>query len=442
MKEKNYTKEEIDKILEKNKLLEEQNKYLKKLVDSKRFKFAEKIATKYNLIFPKNTLRRKIFNNIVRKLANILNIKENLKRKKIQNKIKLILNDNKKTIIIDSILWEVELQQRSHHLAYRLNEVGFNVIYLEQAITKQYIKKIKDGLFVINNRKLLIELPKNRKAYYLLPSMTSVEIDFLKRIKNMGYDLIYDYIDEFHEHISEEVPNLLEVWNRLEELKPVLAIASAKKLYLELEEKLGKNSNLLLAQNAVNIEHFDYKKHSELDTPKDLEKIIKSGKKIVGYYGAMAPWIDYNLLNNLSKNNPELEFVYIGIDYGGALKNLKIRKNVHMLGAKKYNELINYSSKFDCAIIPFVRGPIAKATSPVKLFEYMATGLPTVCTGDLEECKGYKHVYISKNDADFEKNIYKAIEAKNNEKVRDELFKQANEHTWKKRAEAIKKSLN
>ena len=83
---------------------------------------------------------------------------------------------------------------------------------------------------------------------------------------------------------------------------------------------------------------------------------------------------------------------YLGVDYNGAAIDLEKKKNVHNLGAKNYESLPKYANSFSCAMIPFKRGEIAKATSPVKLFAYMAAGLPTVCTRDLQECKGYEFV--------------------------------------------------
>ena len=141
------------------------------------------------------------------------------------------------------------------------------------------------------------------------------------------------------------------------------------------------------------------------------------------------------------RSHPEWEFVYLGVDYNGAAVELVNEKNVHNLGAKNYEQLPKYAHFFDCAMIPFKRGAIAKATSPVKLFEYMASGLPTVCTRDLQECEGYKYVYMSKNDKDFGQNIGKAIEDHKNSSAREMLLKQAEENTWAKRVKIIAENL-
>ena len=63
-KKKEYSKSEIESILRENDWLKKEIKYLRKLTNSKRFKFAEKIATGFNGIFPINTKRRDIIDSV------------------------------------------------------------------------------------------------------------------------------------------------------------------------------------------------------------------------------------------------------------------------------------------------------------------------------------------------------------------------------------------
>jgi glycosyltransferase involved in cell wall biosynthesis len=254
--------------------------------------------------------------------------------------------------------------------------------------------------------------------------------------------LIYEYIDEIDENISPDTHRLQVFYDNLKKNLPILVLASSKKLMCDLiDDKFPKN-RLLLSENAVNVNDFDYTVIGEPHIPDDFTKIINSGKPIVGYYGALATWLDAELMNSLAKKRKDLEFVYIGPDYGGGLKKFKRLANTHFLGTKNYRILPNYALYFDCAIIPFQLGEIAKATSPVKLFEYMAMGLPTVGTRDLMELKGYKYVYVSKNATDFERKIDQAIADKKNPESRKALLSQAKNNTWEQRAKDMVKFLN
>ena len=78
---------------------------------------------------------------------------------------------------------------------------------------------------------------------------------------------------------------------------------------------------------------------------------------------------------------------------------------------------------------------ITKATSPLKLFEYMALGKPIVTTA-MTECKKYKSVFISDNYDEFVSLIDVAINIKDSEYF-NLLEKEALENTWYEKAKII-----
>lgn len=343
-------------------------------------------------------------------------------------------------IIIESMSWSGSLQQRPHHLARLFAEKGVLVVYVDlDAYETKLIEEIKPNLFLIDDQTIVAKLSEAqiRNKYYWLFSTTRKNTENLKVIANLGYDLAYDYIDDFDEHISGDISVQLENYKLIESLPVSILSASASNLHKQLQTKFP-NRKILLCQNAVDIDHFDYKRiKNDPSKPIDMENIVQEGKPIVGYYGAIAPWLDYELINKTTQQCSDLNFVFLGIDYNNGLENLVIRENVHFLGPKDYFKLQDYAKLFDCAIIPFEKGDIAKSTSPVKLFEYMAMALPTVCTSDLEECKGYDYVYISKTDKAFKDNLYLAIKNRHSKKSQTKLVDQAKANTWGARVETI-----
>ena len=442
-KKTEYTKADIVRLEKKIEWLQKENKYLKKLTNSKRFKFAEGIATGYNNIFPKNTKRRDAFEVIGRGAIAVHNIPKNRRFKKTQAKIAQKVSNYDKIIVLNAIPWDIKLKQRPQHLAEELRKLGYFIIYFEKDNAINTYREIKERLITINNINLLYGIDTSaKKCYFMTPNNMPTDLETIMTVKEHGFEIIYDYLDEFHEDISGDLSIQLKVWDNLKKVNPILCCATANRLIKQLEEHLGKKQKIISAKNAVNVDHFDYKKNDTKKPPMDLSAIVKEKKPIIGFYGALAPWIDFELINETAKKHKEWNFVLLGVDYNDAAADLEKGSNVYNLGAKNYSLLPAYAKYFNCAIIPFKQGEIAKATSPVKLFEYMAAGLPTVCTRDLDECRGYEYVYMAEDAKDFEKKLGQAIEDHEKSEARNKLLEQANKNTWTNRAEAIRDSLD
>lgn len=83
---------------------------------------------------------------------------------------------------------------------------------------------------------------------------------------------------------------------------------------------------------------------------------------------------------------------------------------------------------------------ITKATSPVKLFEYMALNKPIVTT-DMDECRKYESVLIGHDHQEFLKQLDRAIQLKDDEAYKALLDREALENTWEEKAKSILEQL-
>ena len=161
-------------------------------------------------------------------------------------------------------------------------------------------------------------------------------------------------------------------------------------------------------------------------------------KKIICYYGALAKWFDYELINKVAKTYSNYAIVLIGIEYDDSLRasNILSNSNIYFLGKIDYKNLIQYSSLADLLIIPFIINEITQSTSPVKLFEYMAAQKPILTTA-MKECQKYKSVNIANSHEDFINMIPNVIELSKNVSYLKLLNKEASENTWYKKANEI-----
>ena len=336
----------------------------------------------------------------------------------------------KNILIMDTIPYGTCFKQRPHHISENLAE-HFDITMYKSNWAKDFV--------FLNDKILLYPMlsfkkVKNKNIVYYIDSINEGKnIKDVLKIKKLGYKIIYDYIDEFSNKICK-TKKPYSIYKNLEKLNPDLIITASKKLYNDVIKRFPAEK-IVLAQNAVCPEDFIETNIEKF--PNDIKQIAEQGKPIVGYYGCIARWLDYDLLSETAEKCKDLNFVFIGKDSQLCTQKLKMHDNVYFLGKKEYKELPLYASHFSCCIIPFQNGNIAKATSPVKLFEFMALKKPVVCTRDLDECRGYEGVLMSDNDENFIENLYRAIELSNKQEIQEKLFSLAKENSWASRAENI-----
>jgi hypothetical protein len=106
------------------------------------------------------------------------------------------------------------------------------------------------------------------------------------------------------------------------------------------------------------------------------------------------------------------------------------------LGVKSYKELPHYLQYFDVATIPFIVNDITHATSPLKLFEYMAGEKPIVIT-PMQESMQYPGVLVGRDPSEFAQKIDLALEMREDQTYLDLLRRTAMDNTWEQRAEEI-----
>lgn len=257
-------------------------------------------------------------------------------------------------------------------------------------------------------------------------SISIVELPFWHRLaKKIGKNkIVYDCMDDHSgfENNSEEM--IREEGLLLKEAD--LVVVSSKLLY---EKARSENDNLIVVKNAGEVSKFSSLRKNEL--LRDVDG------PIVGYYGAIAEWFDYDLVERCAQSRPSVNFVLIGHIVDSANKErLKRHRNIHLLGEMPYEAIADYLYHFDVCMIPFKIIPLTLATNPVKFFEYIASGKPVVSV-DLPELREYKDIaYIAKSKEDFLRSIDNAL-SEQDEAVVEKRKLIAAENTWAHRAERM-----
>ena len=135
-------------------------------------------------------------------------------------------------------------------------------------------------------------------------------------------------------------------------------------------------SNLLYLPNGVDFDHFA---HGERQMPPDLAGM--SGP-IATYIGTLDEWFDDETVNYAARQLPHVNFVIIGPlkQDGPVFDDLP---NIHTLGARPFASLPGYLHNSQVGLLPRntrTRRDLVEAMHPLKLYEYLACGLPVVAT--------------------------------------------------------------
>jgi glycosyltransferase involved in cell wall biosynthesis len=249
----------------------------------------------------------------------------------------------------------------------------------------------------------------------------------------MSPRIIYDYVDDIRTFPGNHSGMLRDHQQLLKDAE--LILITAQRLY---EEVLPKRPDAVRCPNGVNYDHFVRARHQPAEyVPEDIRPLFDIGNPIVGYYGALAKWLDYDLMECISAERRDLTFILIGPDYDNTLPDsLLDQVNVHWLGMKPYQELPDYLRHFDVAIIPFRLTDITHATSPIKLFEYFAAGKPIVTTA-MQESAQYPGVLVSENCHDFTIKLDQALKLRSDPDYLELSDRIARQNTWDMRARQI-----
>jgi glycosyltransferase involved in cell wall biosynthesis len=116
--------------------------------------------------------------------------------------------------------------------------------------------------------------------------------------------------------------------------------------------------------------------------PADLEAIPRP--RLV-YAGVVKTQLDLDLMADVAERLPQCSVVLVGpitpdaenLRSFGRLRQLP---NVHLLGSKSITELPGYLQHGDVGLMPYQVSNYTNHISPMKLNEYLAAGIPCVCS--------------------------------------------------------------
>lgn len=229
------------------------------------------------------------------------------------------------------------------------------------------------------------------KFTFILESLTFSFSILFYLLKNYQNDYIYSR-DQFSLFLLKfwskfklfyeihNFPKRLNFWHQ-SLFKKLKFIVISNGLKTELAKNNISSADILVAPDGVNLEDYIVNK------PKDeLRKKLSwpQDKKIVVYTGQFYAWKGVDTLLAAAKKLPEVIFYFIG----GKEKDLlelekKInQKNVVLISQQPHSKIPDFLQAADLLVLPNTAQEKISShyTSPMKLFEYMASNIPIIAS--------------------------------------------------------------
>jgi glycosyltransferase involved in cell wall biosynthesis len=364
--------------------------------------------------------------------------------------------------------WETALWTNQHHLMSRL-AVDNRVLFIESlglrqpTLAARDLKRIArrlrrglsgprecDGLDVLSP----LVIPLHRYAAVralnrrLLPGLVG------RAVRRLGFEhpILWAYVPQAEELIDVISPGFV-VYHCVDDIAVQPGVDSAS--FRAAEERFARRADLVIASaptlatrmrrlnahvlDAPNVADTAGFARALEDGPVDAALVALPHPRVVFTGAVVASKLDLRLLAELARLRPDWSFVLVGPvgegDPRTDVSTLAAVANIHLLGPRAYADLPGVLRGADAGIIPYARNTLTDSVFPMKVYEYLAAGLPVVAT-ELPSLQGIDAV-AKGPDAEAFAELLDAALADNGRERRLERSQGASGHSWDARLQEL-----
>lgn len=339
-------------------------------------------------------------------------------------------------LFLSHTYWDSLYRVGSHHLAENLARAGHKVLYISAPVSLlHYVKfaSLRDRFAVAGTVQTVTENLYTYIPHTLIPSGLLVY---------KGFDCAFTNTDTFARIASEigidsfdlalvDDPKLIGVlrclphkkliyrptdiysqmglknWRQLESYlieNCAAVVATSAPVLSFLEQTFGADKPGLVLINGVDFEVFS-KPHT---CPPEYSGNPR--KKCV-YVGALDFRFDFDALFSIGQARPDIDFYIIGVAEPDKVARFAALKNVLFIGSRPYQSVPAYLQHADVGLLLIRATSANMGRSPMKLYEYLAAGIPVVAlqTDELRR-RTLQRVYSYDSDATLLEAIAAALQ--------------------------------
>lgn len=364
--------------------------------------------------------------------------------------------------------WDAELWTNQHHLIARLSKssptlfiesLGLRQPTVSKRDLERILRRLRRGLRPLRRENGVHVLSPLVVPYYRLGLVRELNGFLLRRavtrtMATIGFArpilwayvphalalvdvlrprlVIYHCVDDIaaHERVDRDS------FRRLEEAfvrAADLVIASSRPLW----ERLSLHaSNVRLMTNVADTEAFA----AALEAGPCDPALASLPRPRIVFVGAVSSVkVDIGLLRELARLRPDWSLVLVGpVGLGDPrtdVSSLRSEPNVHLLGARPHEMLPAVLRAADAAIIPYRLNDLTSSVFPMKVYEFLAAGLPVVST-PLPSLRDVEGVVFARTAPEMVARLEQLLaeDSPERRRARSEL---ASRHSWSARIEEI-----
>lgn len=366
--------------------------------------------------------------------------------------------------------WQTDLWTNQHHLMSRLardNEVlfveslGLRKPQLAARDVRRILRRLwrgltpprdLDGLRVLSP--LVLPLHSNRAVNRLNAALLRRAVR--RAARGMERPILWGYVPQAETLLNELDPKIVvyhcvddiaaheridtdsfEAAERRFASRADLVLASAP----ALAEKMTRlSSNVLFAPNVADTGLF-----AQALEPGPVDAALEAlpEPRIVFTGAIVSTKLDFRLIVELARLRPHWSIVLVGPIGPGQpdvdVSPLEGEPNVHLLGARRYEELPAVLRGAHAGLIPYEVNQLTRSVFPMKVYEYLAAGLPVVATR-LPSLAGVDGIGFASGAHELAKSLDEELAADSEERRRERCALAAH-HSWETRLAEIDRAL-
>jgi len=364
--------------------------------------------------------------------------------------------------------WDTDLWTNQHHLMSRLakdngvlfvESLGLRRPQLARRDVSRILRRLRrglappraaDGLSVLSP--LVLPLHSNRLARALNRRMLSAQVRRAARRLGMRSPILWSYVPQAEPLIKALQPQLV-VYHCVDDIAAQAGVDAAS--FRAAERRFAARADLVLASAPALARRMRELSTNVLEAPNVADTALFATALEEGpvdpalealprpravFTGAIVTTkLDLPLLAALARARPGWSFALVGPvgpgDPRADVSMLEAQPNIHLLGPRDYRELPAVLRGADAGLIPYARNELTGSIFPMKVYEYLAAGLPVLAT-PLPALEGMREVATAADAEGMAELLDEAL-AQDTPERREERSRAAATYSWEQRLREI-----